>query len=224
MWPPQCSKYFFPWGVSWDLERGSSPKGTNQVSRPRFQNFKVKICQFLVLNGSLVKSAIVLKKQDSFWKLVLMFGDQLLLQFVEKCNVVLCHDGSTLFQIVYKQNSLSQSTDTNTLFDDFCVLNFFGCRKPQCLKSLDCCLVSGSYIWIQVSIIVTRQLKNPTGYRRNWSKMACEASTLRMASTFSRTVELVSQNVYCLQCSNVLFQTQQPSSWLWSMKGGYHLM
>jgi hypothetical protein len=33
MWPPQCSKTFFPWGVSWGLERGSISKGPNQVSR-----------------------------------------------------------------------------------------------------------------------------------------------------------------------------------------------
>jgi hypothetical protein len=33
-----------------------------------FQNFKVKICQFLVRNGRLVSSSIVLKKQDCFRK------------------------------------------------------------------------------------------------------------------------------------------------------------
>jgi hypothetical protein len=35
-----------------------------------------------------------------------MFGDQLLLQFVEKCNVVLCRDGCTLFEVVYRRNSI----------------------------------------------------------------------------------------------------------------------
>jgi hypothetical protein len=33
-----------------------------------FQNIKVKICQILVRNGRLVRSGIVLKKQDSFRK------------------------------------------------------------------------------------------------------------------------------------------------------------
>jgi hypothetical protein len=38
---------------------------TIQVNRWVFQNFKVKICQFLVHNGRLVRSNIFLKKQDS---------------------------------------------------------------------------------------------------------------------------------------------------------------
>jgi hypothetical protein len=33
-----------------------------------FQNFKAKICSFLVRNDRLVRSSIVLKKQDSFRK------------------------------------------------------------------------------------------------------------------------------------------------------------
>jgi hypothetical protein len=33
-----------------------------------FQNFKVKISQFLARNGRLVRSGIVLKKQDTFRK------------------------------------------------------------------------------------------------------------------------------------------------------------
>jgi hypothetical protein len=33
--------------------------------------------------------------------------------------------------------------------------------EPLCLRSLDCSLVSGSHIWIQVSSIVTRRLNNP---------------------------------------------------------------
>jgi hypothetical protein len=52
-----------------------------------FQNFKVKICQFLAHNGCLVKSSFEFNKQDSFWKLASKFGDQLLLQFVKKCSL-----------------------------------------------------------------------------------------------------------------------------------------
>jgi hypothetical protein len=51
-----------------------------------------------------------------------MFGDQLLLQFVEKCNIVLC----TPLQAVSKLNSIFVPEDTSNLLDDFCVLNLFG--------------------------------------------------------------------------------------------------
>jgi hypothetical protein len=37
-------------------------------------------------------------------------------------------------------------------------------------------LVSGSYIWVQVSSIVTRQLRNPAGSLRNRSKITSEAN------------------------------------------------
>jgi hypothetical protein len=75
------------------------------------QNFRVKTCQFLVRNGHLVRRSFVLKKQDSFRKLASPFGDQLLLQFVEKCNVVLCPDGCTLSQLVYKRNFIFVQED-----------------------------------------------------------------------------------------------------------------
>jgi hypothetical protein len=59
---------------------------------------------FLARNGRLV-----LKKQDSSRKrasIASMSGDRVLPQFIEKCNVVLCRDGRTLLQSVYKQNSI----------------------------------------------------------------------------------------------------------------------
>jgi hypothetical protein len=62
-------------------------------------------------NDSPVRNSIVLKKEDSFRKLASTFGDQLLLQFVEKSNLILCCDGCTLFEIVYKQNSIFGPAD-----------------------------------------------------------------------------------------------------------------
>jgi hypothetical protein len=138
----------------------------------------MKICQFLVHNGRLVRNSTVLKKQDSFKKFASMFGDQLLLQFVEKCNIVLCCNGCTLSRwSTSKIPSSFQKTDANLLDDDFWVLNLFGCWEPLSLHSLDCSLVSGSYTHtqIQASSILMRRLKYPTGSLQNWSKMACEA-------------------------------------------------
>jgi hypothetical protein len=43
-------------------------RGQIRLAGRVFQNFKVKICQFLVRNGRLVRNSIVLKKQDSFRK------------------------------------------------------------------------------------------------------------------------------------------------------------
>jgi hypothetical protein len=55
----------------------------------------------------------------------------------------------------------------HALLDDFCVLNFFGRGEPLCLHFLDCSLVSRSYIWIQVSTIGMKWLKNYTGSHQN---------------------------------------------------------
>jgi hypothetical protein len=152
--------------------------GANWLSRPGVSNMKVKICKFLVRNGRLVMSHTVLMKQDSFRKFASMFGGLVADSVSPECNEVLCHDRCTLFLAVNKKmSSLSQKTDANTLIEDLYVLNFFGCGETLCLHSLDCTLVSGPYIWIQVSSTVTRQFKNPIGSHPNRSKMACEAST-----------------------------------------------
>jgi hypothetical protein len=44
------------------------PRGKFRCVSRVFQNFKVKIYQYVVRNGRLVRSSIVLKKQDSFRK------------------------------------------------------------------------------------------------------------------------------------------------------------
>jgi hypothetical protein len=56
-------------------------------------------------------------------------------------------------QFTSKISSLSQKTDTNTLLDDFYVLNFFGRGEQLCIDSLDCSLVSGSYMYMDPSFI-----------------------------------------------------------------------
>jgi hypothetical protein len=125
-----------------------------------FRNIKVKICQFPIRNGCLVRSGIVFKKRDSFRKLVSTFGDQLLQQFPVSLQAKfhLC-PGDKLQHL-----------------DDFCVLNFFARWEPLWLHSFDCSFISESYIWIQVSPIVMSQFRNPTRSRRNRSKLVCEAS------------------------------------------------
>jgi hypothetical protein len=63
------------------------------VSRPGVSELQSEDLQFLVRNGRLLRSSIVLKTRDSFRKLVSSFADQLLLQSVEKCNAVFCREG-----------------------------------------------------------------------------------------------------------------------------------
>jgi hypothetical protein len=61
----------------------------------------------------------------------LKFRDLLLLQFVEKCNAVLCHNGCTRCSLQAKIQSFSRKTDTNTLLeDDSCVLSFCSLGEP----------------------------------------------------------------------------------------------
>jgi hypothetical protein len=72
-----------------------------------------------------MRSSIALKNQETFRKVASILGDHLLISFVEKCNLVFCRDGRTVFQIVYKQNSIFVPEDKHTLLDDFCVWIFF---------------------------------------------------------------------------------------------------
>jgi hypothetical protein len=60
-----------------------------------------------------------------------MIGDKLLLQFVEKCKGVLCHDGCTIFLIAYKHNKLLIPEKTSTpCLTTSVVNNFCGHGKP----------------------------------------------------------------------------------------------
>jgi hypothetical protein len=90
-----------------------------------FQNIRVKICQLVVRSGRFVRSSIVLKEEDSFWNFALTFGDQLLLQFVEKCNSYLpwwLHP----FPGSLQANSIFVPEDRHHhLAWSLCLLNFF---------------------------------------------------------------------------------------------------
>jgi hypothetical protein len=97
---------------------------------------------------------------------------------------------------------------TSTLLDDFCVLNFFGRGEPLCLHFLDCSLVYGSYIWIQVSTIGTKWLKNHTGSQRNWSKMACKVSTrARFWSTLRHLETHLAESILMSKISWIIYPT-----------------
>jgi hypothetical protein len=61
-------------------------------------------------------------------------------------------------QSTCKISSLSQHTYAKTLLDDVTVLNFFGHGEPLCIHSLDCSLVSGSYIYMDSSLIHSCEL------------------------------------------------------------------
>jgi hypothetical protein len=170
---PQLTWPLFPWGVSWGQERGSSPKGSNPVSRRVVSELQSEDVPILMRNGRLLRSSILMKKQDFVLKLTSTFGGQLLLQFVEKCNAVLCRDGCTLFQLVYEQNSIfvPEEKPTPCLMTSVYWTSLDGGNHCVC-HSLDCYLVSGLYIWFQVASIVTRWLKNSARSFRNnlWSK------------------------------------------------------
>jgi hypothetical protein len=100
-----------------------------------------------------------LRKHDSFRKLALMFADQVLL---------FSRSATLPWWLQPFAGSLQAEFH-------LCPKRLW-LREPLCLHSLDCALLSGSCIWIQVSSIVTRWFKNPTGSRRNRPKMACEAA------------------------------------------------
>jgi hypothetical protein len=119
-----------------------------------------------------VRSRIVLKKRDSFQMLASTFGDQLLLQFVEKCNAVLCPEWLHFFQVVYNQNPIFlQKTDASALLDDCCVkvLWMWGTTASPSLQLFFVLRIIYGWmdIWMQVSSIVMRQLKNQTEFCQN---------------------------------------------------------
>jgi hypothetical protein len=97
MWPPHCSKLSSLWRFFEVREEAVDRRGQIRRVGRVFQNFKVKVCQFLVRSGHLVRNRTVWKKQNSFRKLAPMFGDQLQIPFVEKCKSVLCCESCAPF-------------------------------------------------------------------------------------------------------------------------------
>jgi hypothetical protein len=117
------------------------------------QNLKVKICQFLVRNGRLVGAALSWRRRIPFRKLTELPLDvwRSAAAFVEKCNVVFCRDGCTLFQVGYKQNFVSAPEERYRQF----------AWRILCLELR----------WTRRTIV------SPfLGSRWNQPKMACEAS------------------------------------------------
>jgi hypothetical protein len=100
----------------------------------------------------------------------------LLLQFVEKCNVVRCRDGCTLFQnfpkfhLCPRRQMPTPCLVTSVSWTSLDTGNHCISIPWIVLWSLD--------IYMDSSFIHSyKTFKNPTGSRRNWSKMACETST-----------------------------------------------
>jgi hypothetical protein len=125
--------------------------------------------------GCLVRNSIVLKKEDSFQKLLetsccfslLTSAMQYLLWWLQPFPGNL----QAQFNLCPRRQM-----PTPGLITYFCVLNLFDIAN-HCLHSLECSLVSGSDMWTQVSSIVMKRLQNAEGSSQNQSKMAYEAGT-----------------------------------------------
>jgi hypothetical protein len=187
MWPPQCSKTFFFWSISWGWKRGNSLKGQNQVSRQGVSELQSEDCQFLVWNGRLVRRNTVLKKKIFLSKSCIDLVDQVLLQFVDKCKVILpwlLHPCSGSLQAKFNFCPTRQTPKP--------------CLWVMWLEGLFFGLWSSPVS--EVSSIVTTWLKNPTASNRNRFKMACEASSWSRFWTALRKWEPVQLRAFsCLK-------------------------
>jgi hypothetical protein len=148
---------------------------------------------------------LVLKKQVSLQKPVSTFGDQLLLEIVQKCNLVLCSGGS----LEAKIPSLQQKADTNTLSDDF-----FGRREPHVS-------IAGLFfgLWIiymdpsfihRHKTILQKSVQQALGYTSNqasfqWIFFHCRVPWNEWHPSFLELpILLVSQDGHHLHCSNAV--------------------
>jgi hypothetical protein len=108
----------------------------------------------------------------------LTFGDQLLLKFVEKCNVVHCPDCCTLFPVCLqakfhpcpRKQTPTPCFMTYGSWTSFDVGNYCISIPWIVLRPLD-----HLYVWIKVSCVVMRRFKNPRdptkiGQTGLWSK------------------------------------------------------
>ena len=70
--------------------------------------------------------------------------------------------------------SWSQKIKARTLPADFCTRNFLGRGEPLCHHSTDCCFVSGSQWYNQVSSMVTNRDRKSLGSHQKNSKICSD--------------------------------------------------
>jgi hypothetical protein len=129
----------------------------------KIYQFIVKIYQFLVRHDRLVRNSVVLKKTKFLSKIGLAFGDQSLSQFVKKCNVVLLpwwlhpFPGSlqAKFYLCSRRQMPTRCLMTSVSWTSLDAVNHCVCIPWIVLRSLN-----HTYIWIQVSSIITRLQKS----------------------------------------------------------------
>ena len=91
----------------------------------------------------------------------------------------------------------SQKTEASTFPEDFCAWNFLVLGQPKYLHSMDCCFVSGSYKYNQVSSMVTTRFKKSVS---SW-KMAHLWSAFKHFGVYFAENFFISKSAWMMWCT-----------------------
>jgi len=131
-----------------------------------FKTLEVQVDQFLLGCKCPVSRSIVVQEQDPLGELPAAFFLQNVLQLHQQIWVILRVDSLALWKIMRKMPSWSQEMEERTFPADFCTRIFLGRVEQLCRHSIDCCFVSGSWWYNQVSSMVTNRNRKSFGSQR----------------------------------------------------------
>ena len=190
--------------------------------------------QFLVGCKCPVSRDIVVQEQDHLGNLPSTVFLQKVLQLHQQRWVILRVYSLVLWKIM---PSWSQKIEARTFRTDFCTRNFLGCGEPLWRHCIDCCFVSGSYWYNQVSTMVINRDRKSFGSRRKNSKSCSHEWHLwRLWSAFrhfgthfaesfrmSKSSWMMDPTLSCEMpsCSVIdlaeIRRSSKISSWIWSI-------
>jgi len=139
------------------------------------RTLEAQVGHFLLGCKCPVSRGIVVQEQDSLGELSAAFFLQNILQFHQQRWVILGVDNLALWKIINVEVTILIPKNRGENFPaDFCTRNFSGRVKPLCCHSIDCCFVSGSWWYNQVSSMVTNCNRKSIGSRRKNSKICSD--------------------------------------------------
>jgi len=117
-----------------------------------------QVGQFLLGCKCPVSRDIVVQEQDHLGDFPDAFFLQNVLQLHQQRSVILHVDSLALWKIINQEDAiLIPKIEATNFSANFCTLNILGRGEPLCRHSIDCCFVSGSNRYNQVSSMVTNR-------------------------------------------------------------------
>ena len=125
------------------------------------KTLKAQVGQFLLGCKCPVSHGIVVQEQDPLGDLPAAFFFQNVLQLLQQRWVILRVYSLALGKIINEEDAvfILKNFEARTFPADFCTRNNLGRGEPLCRHSIDCCFVSGSQWYNQVSSMVTNRAR-----------------------------------------------------------------